>query len=350
MGFCFQQTGQTWAPAHGVSTEAVPVATPRKGRRPGAVLLSPWPGLLERLWFVAPFHLVDPTLAFVKLEVVGLNSASLTEKQIQEQIAADPSILGIGDLELRDKERIQPHAGRLDLLLQDPETLKRYEVEIQLGSTDESHIIRTVEYWDIERKRYPQYEHAAVIVAEDITSRFLNVIQLFNGAIPLIALKMTAYKIGDQFALTFVKVLDELTYGLVGPDEPPPEPTNRQDWESKASTETLQATDELLKLVKEVQPKAALKYNKHYIGLEIDGSPRNFVSFRPRKAVVILQLRLPPQGDELRNELEETGIGVLAYDSQFGQYRVRIDPALIVKQRDLLLRLIRQAWEGFGKT
>ena len=51
----------------------------------------------------------------------------------------------------------------------------------------------TIEYWDLERKRYPQYEHTAVIVAEDITSRFLNVIQLFNGAIPLIALKMTAY-------------------------------------------------------------------------------------------------------------------------------------------------------------
>jgi len=44
-----------------------------------------------------------------------------------------------------------------------------YEIEIQLGSTDESHIIRTIEYWDIERKRYPQYDHTAVIIAEDIT-------------------------------------------------------------------------------------------------------------------------------------------------------------------------------------
>ena len=44
-------------------------------------------------------------------------------------------------------ERRQPKAGRLDLLLSDPESLTRYEVEIQLGSTDESHIIRTIEYW-----------------------------------------------------------------------------------------------------------------------------------------------------------------------------------------------------------
>jgi hypothetical protein len=66
------------------------------------------------------------------------------------------------------------YTGRLDLLLQDVDTNRRYEVEIQLGKTDESHIIRTIEYWDIERKRYPQYDHCAVIIAEDITSRFLT--------------------------------------------------------------------------------------------------------------------------------------------------------------------------------
>src|SRR6266542_1151929 len=134
---------------------------------------------------------------YLKPEKINLRShPELSEKWVQQRIAEDPTLLGLGDLALKDKERIQPRAGRLDLLLQDPETLKRYEVEIQLGATDESHIIRTIEYWDIERKRYPQYEHAAVIVAEDITSRFLNVIQLFNGRIPLVALKMTAFKVG----------------------------------------------------------------------------------------------------------------------------------------------------------
>ena len=44
----------------------------------------------------------------------------------------------------------------MDLLLQDADDNDRYEVEIELGTTDESRIIRTIEYWDIERKRYPQ--------------------------------------------------------------------------------------------------------------------------------------------------------------------------------------------------
>src|SRR5688500_11806703 len=127
------------------------------------------------------------SLNYEKPKHIALNKHPVfTEKWLQDRIADDPSLLGLGDLVLKDKERVHPKAGRLDLLLQDADTSRRYEVEIQLGATDESHIVRTIEYWDIERKRYPQYEHTAVIVAEDITSRFLNVIGLFNGSIPLV--------------------------------------------------------------------------------------------------------------------------------------------------------------------
>ena len=58
----------------------------------------------------------------------------LNEKWVQTLIKDDPSILGLGDLEFRDMEKMQPHAGRLDLLLEDPDpdTGRRYEVEIQL--------------------------------------------------------------------------------------------------------------------------------------------------------------------------------------------------------------------------
>ena len=74
------------------------------------------------------------------------------EKWLQARLAEDPGLLGLGDLEIKDVERRQPRAGRLDLLLVEPETHDRYEVEIQLGATDETHIIRTIEYWDIERR------------------------------------------------------------------------------------------------------------------------------------------------------------------------------------------------------
>jgi hypothetical protein len=55
-----------------------------------------------------------------------------SERWVQDLIANDPSILGLGDLVLRDRERVHRRAGRLDLLLRDPDTKRRSEVELQL--------------------------------------------------------------------------------------------------------------------------------------------------------------------------------------------------------------------------
>ena len=56
----------------------------------------------------------------ISLKTVDLkNHPELNEKWLQEIIAADPGILNLGDVILKDKERIQAGKGRLDLLLQD---------------------------------------------------------------------------------------------------------------------------------------------------------------------------------------------------------------------------------------
>jgi len=62
------------------------------------------------------------------------------QKWLQQQIASDVTLLGLGDLNAKDIEPRQPGFGRHDMLLLDPESSTRYEVEIQLGDTDESHI------------------------------------------------------------------------------------------------------------------------------------------------------------------------------------------------------------------
>jgi len=202
---------------------------------------------------------------YIKLERVFLqNHPDLDERWVQGRIAEDPAILGLGDLILKDKERNQPRAGRLDLLLQEPESNRRYEVEVQLGFTDESHIIRTIEYWDIERKRYPQYEHCAVIVAEDITSRFLNIINLFNGTIPLVAIQMQAFRLNDDnIGLVFTTVLDELSRGLVDDDEEVQEVADRAYWESRGSKATLAMVDQLLQIVRAVE--RSLQWDNHLV-------------------------------------------------------------------------------------
>jgi hypothetical protein len=273
------------------------------------------------------------------------NSPEITEKIIQEIIAESPAILGLGDLILKDKERLQPRSGRLDLLLQDAESNRRYEVEIQLGKTDESHIIRTIEYWDIERKRYPQYDHCAVIVAEDITSRFLNVISLFNGFIPLIAIQMRAYKFGDQIGLVFNKVLDETQLGLVEEDEEVQELTNRDYWLKRASEVTVRMADEILEIINSFKPGFTLKYNKFYIGISNDGQVDNFAICYPKKNYLRLALRLP-KSQEVDEIIENNDMEVDDYNPKWGRYKFRLNKDDIKKHREALKALLMKAEEN----
>ena len=164
------------------------------------------------------------------------NNPKINEDMIQNFIFLNPNVLGLGDLTAIQRERIQPAGGRLDMLLVDDDG-NRYEVEIQLGSTDPSHIIRTIEYWDTEKKRYPQYDHCAVIVAEEITGRFMNVISLFNGSIPLIALQLSAYEDGDDVSLVFTKIIDRIELGTEEEEELTA--TDRNYWENNRSTRNM---------------------------------------------------------------------------------------------------------------
>ena len=284
-------------------------------------------------------------MKYIKPEKISLKDhPELNEKWVQERIAEDPSLLGFGDLILKDKERAQPSAGRLDLLFQDAESNRRYEVEVQLGKTDESHIIRTIEYWDIERKRYPQYDHTAVIVAEDITSRFLNVISLFNGFIPLIAIQMQALKLGDQVSLVFTTVLGEMQLGLVEEDEEVKEVADRAYWEKRGSKKIVEMADQILEILKTFDSALALKYNKFYIGLVKEGQAKNFVIFRPQRDWLRLEVRLE-RSDETQKKLEAEGLDVMEYDPRRGRYRIRLTQDCIEGHKVFLTQLLKTAYE-----
>ena len=263
------------------------------------------------------------------------------EKWVQNIIAEDPSILGLGDLVLRDQERIQPHAGRLDLLLQDMDANRRYEVELQLGPTDESHIIRAIEYWDIERRRYPQYDHCAVLVAEQVTSRFLNVISLFNGSIPLIAIQIQAFGLGEYMTLVFTTVLDELVRGVVDEDEDAESaPTDRAYWVSRSSKAVVSMADELLELIHKFAESIELKYNKLYIGLAKEGKAFNFVTFQPRKNHLILRIVIP-RTEALDETIDGADIDTLDYRRRM--YRVRITREDLESKSEIIGDLMRLA-------
>lgn len=281
-------------------------------------------------------------LEYKKSSRVALKAhPEFNEKWLQQKIVDDVEILGLGELDIKDVERRQPHAGRLDILMYDPENNTRYEVEIQLGATDESHIIRTLEYWDNERRRFPQYEHIAVIVAEQITGRFLNVINLFNQAIPLIAIQLSALDVGGALTLNATKVLD---IALPAPeeDDEPGQETDRNYWVTKSSPTMVKLADGLLELINGQGAAMSLKFNKYYIGLQRDGMADNFITFRPRKKHLIWELRIEPT-EELDVRVDDSGLTRLPYDKRWKKYRLQLEPSDIKSNRALLVELIRMA-------
>ena len=266
------------------------------------------------------------------------NNPDIKENHIQQFIFENPQVLGLGELTPVRREKIQPAGGRLDILMEDDNDT-RYEIEIQLGATDPSHIIRTIEYWDNEKKRYPQYDHCAVIIAEEITGRFMNVIQLFNGSIPLIALQMQAIKTGEDVQLSFVKVLDRIT---LGSDEEETEPTDRNYWERKSGV--LKIVDQIFKDFSQYAPGYELKYNKSYIGLIKNGSASNFIIFKPKKKFIYLFPECA-SAEQRRSELENSSLDWI-YSLRNRAYRIKIDRIDDYKEnKELIETLIKDAME-----
>ena len=271
-----------------------------------------------------------------------------TEKWVQQQIVDDPEILGLGsNLIVLAEEKIQKNAGRLDLLLQDSETERRYELELQLGASDPSHIIRTIEYWDIERKRRPQDDHCAVLVAEDITSRFLNVVSLFNGHIPLIAIQMQALEVGENLALSFITVMDEMTRG--GDEEAETAPTDRDYWLARSNTENIVMADDVLKIIHEFAPNLQLNYTKHYIGLAQNGQADNFVSFVPKKQNMRLRIKLK-ETEEISTMIDNTDLNALDYNKRYGQYRLSLKKNDLCNHREKLKELMEMSFKEYSKS
>lgn len=285
------------------------------------------------------------TSNFAPIKTISLKShPEISEAWVQQVLFENPTLLGLGSsVKSRDKERRQTAGGRLDLLLEDEDSDVRYEVEIQLGATDETHIIRTIEYWDIERKRFPGCDHVAVIVAEEITSRFFNVISLFNSAIPLIAIKMTAIENpDDSIGLLFTKVLDLAPSSQLEEDEPT-EQTDRSYWEKQSSKKVLQDIDHVLGLIQRFEPKAQLSYNKFYLGIWVNGRANNFAVFRPRKNYFILDVKLD-RNDDNDELIRTTGCDEIKYHLREQRYRFYIDEKIKGDLEQSFINVLKKAY------
>jgi hypothetical protein len=274
---------------------------------------------------------------------VSIREAGFDEYWLQNQIYENPSCLGLGELEALQKERAQNSGGRLDILLKNPEDDAMYEVEIMLGETDETHIIRTIEYWDNEKRRWPQRQHFAVLVAEHINRRFFNVIHLLSNSIPIIAVQAALVRSADRTVLYFSKVLD--TYEELDDGTSLDNATYNRDYWVKRAPWTLEAAEALIKVTEGLFEEPKLNYLKHYVAVDVSGS-NYFWLHRRMQGKSLLAFRI---SSLLQDEVEALlDAKKIAYTRKPKRIQLFADRAMIEENREtfrIIGELVHKTWQ-----
>ena len=266
-------------------------------------------------------------------ETVTLHSIGLDEAWLQSRIWESPSCLGLGELEGVTKEHAVSSGGRLDILLKNPVDDSMYEVETMLGGTDPDHIVRTIEYWDLIKRKWPRRQHYAVLVAERITKRFFNVIQILSGAVPLIAIQVNVVKSPHGESLHFTKILD--VYEEPDDDTSSDSGTYDEAYWLKMSTKTLDSARYLLELTREVYSNPELRFNKYSIVVASGGYNQLLIEQRVGKNVLVL-FRYGAKRDEILELLESNGV---QYNEQNRHVHFQMAADMFEKKAEMFVKI-----------
>jgi len=271
-------------------------------------------------------------------EQISIREAGKDEYWLQEQIWSNPACLGLGELEQVRKEKKQSSGGRLDILLGNPDDDSRYAVEVMLGETDETHIVRTIEYWLRERRRHPTKQHYAVLVAEKINKRFFEVIYLLSETTPIIAIQANLRKIGNSVGLSFDTILDIY-------EDPADESENggdgspfatQQNWQKKAAW-TVSHAGQLKAVLSGSMGDISVNYVQSYISLSVQG--RNFMWLN-RRTGSSSQLRFKAEigrEDQIAALLDDNQISFTRKGAR--SFRLTINDQLLEQKKDTFIEL-----------
>ena len=203
------------------------------------------------------------------------------------------------------------------------------------GETDESHIIRTIEYWDLEKRRWPKRNHTAVLVAERINTRFFNVVHLLSQAIPIIGIQVSAVTLEGKLGLHFTKMID--SYEEPEIESESPQAGYDEVYWTKENPETLEFGKGYETLAKTLLEDVKLRFLPNYLVLTICGLDRIWIS--PRKSArSMVQYRMEENEIEgLKTTLETRGL----FLKQAGSYlKLTTANDSLVNDADMHRRLV----------
>lgn len=263
---------------------------------------------------------------------IFIRNAGKNEYWLQDIIYEDPKILGLGDLVAVNKEKKQSSGGRLDILLKEPTENLMYEVEVMLGETDPSHIIRSIEYWDNEKRKYPQRQHFCVLIAESFDRRYFNVIQLMSLNIPMIAIQADLLEVNGERILNFSKIIDI----YIEPEENDEDlkQVNESTW-NKDAPWTNSTAKELFNSLKEKQDRINLRYTQSYISIIIDGRNAYWLCKRMKPtSALFFSVKDDEKVEAIKQKLEAKDIGYTY--NRYKEFMLNVDLKSLKNNLDLL--------------
>lgn len=263
---------------------------------------------------------------------IFIRNAGKDEYWLQDIIYENPKIIGLGDLVAVNKEKKQSSGGRLDILLKEPTENLMYEVEVMLGETDPSHIIRSIEYWDNEKRKYPQRQHFCVLIAESFDRRYFNVIQLMSLNIPMIAIQADLLEVNGEKILNFSKIID--IYTEPEEDEEDTKQVNESTWNADSPWTNLNAK-EIYESLKNKHDRIDLRYTQSYISINIDGRNAYWLCKRIKPtSALFFSVKDDEKVELIKKKLEENDIGYTY--NRYKEFMLNVDIKSIKKNIELL--------------
>jgi hypothetical protein len=184
----------------------------------------------------------------------------------------------------------------------------------------------------------------AVLIAEEVTARFLNVMALMAGSIPLIAIQLNALQVGDTIVLDFVKVLDQRQLREDDEAAAGGESVDRVWWDGRVGAENMQVCDRLLAFVQERASDYVLQYKKSQVGIFPSGSFFNVICFWPKQKFVPASVKVT---DAIGWVSRLEAVGLDARSRKADRVIVRLTKDEMDRHKGLLRELTHQAVKEF---
>lgn len=265
---------------------------------------------------------------------IFIRNAGKDEYWLQDLIYENPRILGLGELIPVSKEKRQSTGGKLDILLKRPEDNAMYEIEVMLGETDPSHIIRTIEYWDLEKRRYPQRQHFPVLIAETFSRRYFNVIQILSLNVPMIAIQADLLEVSGQKIINFTKILD--IYEEQAEDDET-SVVNETTWSSSANW-TLQTAKELLSIINSTGLILKLNFTQSYVALiNSKGNAYWLYKRTEPKSYLGFKEKDDEKTEAIKNILDKSAVP-FTYN-KYQEFLIVVDKEFVKKNKEIFVKV-----------